>query len=130
AVGAQTATLVCSNTGAPPAKTRVAPTTHCAVTHGPLPAGGTNGQPAITYGLNIVAIGMSLNSTRGNGTAGCACPAWEHRTVAPACTRNPGISDHHQRRFVDHHAWSNHVDRRSLSVVNEDARVVDNDHCS
>ena len=49
-VGAQTATLVCVNTGCPLARTRVAPTTHCAVTHGPFPPGGTNGQPATTYG--------------------------------------------------------------------------------
>ena len=49
-VGAQIATLVCVNTGCPLARTRVAATTHCAVTHGPFPPGGTNGQPATTYG--------------------------------------------------------------------------------
>jgi hypothetical protein len=49
-VGAQTATLVCVNTGCPLAKTRVAATTHWAVTQGPFPPGGTNGQPATTYG--------------------------------------------------------------------------------
>jgi hypothetical protein len=49
-VGAQIATLVCVNTGCPLARTRVAATTHCAVTHGPFPPGGTNGQPAMTYG--------------------------------------------------------------------------------
>jgi hypothetical protein len=47
-VGAQSATLVCVNTGCPLARTRVAATTHCAVTHGPFPPGGTNGQPATT----------------------------------------------------------------------------------
>jgi hypothetical protein len=49
-VGAQIATLACVNTGCPLARTRVAATIHCAVTHGPFPPGGTNGQPATTYG--------------------------------------------------------------------------------
>jgi hypothetical protein len=49
-VGVHTATLVCVNTGSPLANTRVAATTHCAMTHGPLPPGVTKGQPAITYG--------------------------------------------------------------------------------
>jgi hypothetical protein len=56
-VGAHTARLVCVNTGCPPASTRVAATTHCAVTHGPLPPGGTNGQPATTYGGACVVTG-------------------------------------------------------------------------
>jgi hypothetical protein len=43
-------------TGAPPAKTRVAPTTHWALTHGGL---GTleSAQPATTYGVASVTIG-------------------------------------------------------------------------
>ncbi len=45
-VGAQIAWLSSSTAGWPATKTRVAATTHCAVTHGPLPAGGTKAQPA------------------------------------------------------------------------------------
>jgi hypothetical protein len=39
-VGAQIAWLESTRTGTPLAKTRVAPVTHCAVTHGPFAAGG------------------------------------------------------------------------------------------
>jgi hypothetical protein len=46
-VGAHTATLVWVNTGCPLANTRAAATTHCAVTHGPFPPGGTNGHAAM-----------------------------------------------------------------------------------
>jgi hypothetical protein len=55
-VGTQTAWLVWTITGRPPARTRVAPTTHCAVTHGGL---GTlaSAQPATTYGVASVTIG-------------------------------------------------------------------------
>jgi hypothetical protein len=37
--------------------TLTAPTTHCAVTHGPLPAGGTKAHPATLYGAAIVVTG-------------------------------------------------------------------------
>ncbi len=43
--GAQTAGLSASNTGAPPTRIRVAPTTNFAVTQGVL-SGGASGQPA------------------------------------------------------------------------------------
>src|SRR4029079_1694172 len=45
-VGAQTDWLSCRRSGWPFDITRVAAVTHCAVTHGPLPAGGANAQPA------------------------------------------------------------------------------------
>jgi hypothetical protein len=69
-VGTHVATLDCSKTGMPPAKIRVAPTSHCAVTQGPLPPVGTNGQPVTICGLAIVAIGLPLTVTRGNGING------------------------------------------------------------
>src|SRR5688572_28063937 len=91
AVGMQVATLVCSSTGMPPAMIREAPINHCAVTHGPLPPVGTNGQPVITCGLATVAIAMPLTVTRGNGTVGCACPPCAHITVAFVWSKNPGM---------------------------------------
>jgi hypothetical protein len=63
---------------------RSAGTIHWAVTQGPLPPGGTNGQPVIMYWLATVVIGIPLTVTRGNGSNGCACPACAHITVAPA----------------------------------------------
>jgi hypothetical protein len=48
-VGAQIDWLSNSRSGCPFEKTRVAPTNHCAVTQGPLPAmGGGMAQPATT----------------------------------------------------------------------------------
>ena len=91
-VGAQMAWVVWRSTGAPPAKTRIAPTTHCAVTHGPLPAGGTNGQPTIAYGVGCVTMGCPPTMTRGLGMVGCACPPCMHITAAPTCSRKPGTA--------------------------------------
>jgi hypothetical protein len=45
-VGTHTAVPVMTATGCPSEVTRTAPTTHCAVTHGPLPTGGANAHPA------------------------------------------------------------------------------------
>jgi hypothetical protein len=47
-VGAQIAWLSNSSSGCPFDVTRTAPVIHCAVTHGPLPPGGTKAQPAMT----------------------------------------------------------------------------------
>jgi len=44
-------------TGWPSDVTRTAPTTHWAVTQGPLPPGGTKGHPAMVYGAAIVVMG-------------------------------------------------------------------------
>jgi hypothetical protein len=91
-VGAQMAWLSSKSSGTPFDKTRVAEVTHCAVTQGPLAAGGGGSvQPATTYGLARVTVGWPLTITRGLGTVGCACPACEQRTVAPTCSRKPGI---------------------------------------
>ena len=81
-VGTQTAWLVCVMTGTPPAKTRVAPTTHCAVTQGGL---GTlvRAHPATTYGVASVTTGCPLTSTRGKGAVGWAGPACMQVTTAP-----------------------------------------------
>ena len=56
-VGVHTATLSASSTGWPPAFTRSAALTHWADTQGPLPPGGTNGQPATTHGDGWVVMG-------------------------------------------------------------------------
>jgi hypothetical protein len=45
-VGTHVATPVMTTTGWPSDVTRTAPTTHCAVTQGPLPAGGAKAHPA------------------------------------------------------------------------------------
>src|SRR5581483_8517725 len=82
AVGTPVATVDCSNTGIPPAVTRTAPTSHGAVTQGPLPPWGTNGQPVIRCGRAMGATGLPLTVTRANGTIGCACPPWAHITKA------------------------------------------------
>lgn len=70
--------------GWPSDVTRNAPTIHCAVTHGPLPAdGGGMAQPATTHGVEMVATGIPLTDTRGLGTVGVAWPACAQSTVAP-----------------------------------------------
>ena len=71
-VGVQVAVPVMITTGCPPAVTRVAPTVHCAVTHGPLPLGGVNAQPAIEYGALVVVIGWPPTDTRAFGAVGVA----------------------------------------------------------
>jgi hypothetical protein len=71
-VGTQVATPVMIVTGCPSDSTRVAPTTHCAVTHGPFPPGGTNAHPATTYGAAMVVMGEPETVTRGLGTVGVA----------------------------------------------------------
>src|SRR5207244_12891079 len=90
-VGTQTAWLLCTTSGAPPTSTRAAPTTHCPLTHGPLPPGGTNGQPATTYGVASVETGIPLTRTRGLGEVGWAWPPCMQVTTAPTWTANPGI---------------------------------------
>jgi hypothetical protein len=72
-VGAQIAWLENTSSGWPSDVTRVDPTTNCAVTHGPLAAGGGgNPHPAIAHGAVSVTVGWPLTSTRGFGTVGCA----------------------------------------------------------
>src|SRR5208283_3705956 len=88
-VGAQIAWPVSSSSGRPLEVTRVAPTVHCAVTHGP-GAGGTNGQPATVQGADNVTEGTPESSTFGFGTVGSAWPPCEQVTVAPTCKRKPG----------------------------------------
>jgi hypothetical protein len=57
-VGAQIAWLLCTTSGCPFESTRVVPVTHCAVTHGPLAAGGGgNAHPATAYGAVINTVG-------------------------------------------------------------------------
>jgi len=79
-------------TGCPIEVTLIAPTTHWAVTQGPLPAGGANAHPATAYGAAIVAIGMPVSVTRGLGAVGMAFPPCEQRTVAPVCKIGPGMA--------------------------------------
>jgi hypothetical protein len=56
--GAQMAWLLSTTSGWPFEVTRVDPTVHCAVTHGPLAAGGGGrAHPATTYGAAIVTVG-------------------------------------------------------------------------
>ena len=70
-VGAQIAWLSNSSKGWPLEVTRTADVTNCAVTQGPLPAGGGgNAHPATTYGALKVTVGMPLTVTLGLGTVG------------------------------------------------------------
>jgi hypothetical protein len=83
-VGAQIAWLSKQSNGWPFEVTRVAAVTNCAVTQGPFAAGGGgSAQPATTQGPAMVTVGWPLTATRGFGVIAWACPAWEHRTVAP-----------------------------------------------
>ena len=71
-VGTQIETPVMIATGCPFENTRVAPTTHWPVTHGPLPAAARTAHPATAYGAAIVAIGMPETNTDVLGTVGIA----------------------------------------------------------
>ena len=82
-MGADTEPPLITAKGCPCDNTRTAPTTHCAVTHGPLPAGGTKAHPATICGGAMVAAGMPETSTTGLRAVGDACPPCEQSTVAP-----------------------------------------------
>jgi hypothetical protein len=98
-VGTQSAWLSSNNKGCPFDVTRNADVMNCALTHGPLAAGGGgNAQPATRYGVLIVTVGMPFTVTRGLGTLGCAWPPCEHITVAPTWSTKPGITPPPARR--------------------------------
>ncbi len=40
-----------------------------------------------------MTVGIPDTITRGFTNVGCACPACEHITVAPWCSKNPGINN-------------------------------------
>jgi hypothetical protein len=73
-VGTHCATPVINASGCPLEVTMTEPTIHIAVTHGPLPAGGTKAQPATAYGAAMVATGIPETSTCGLGAVGIAMP--------------------------------------------------------
>src|SRR4051812_41171421 len=81
-VGTQSDVPIIVATGAPPARTRTAPTMNCPVTQGGFGV-PVSAQPAMTYWVMSVTTGWALTSTRGNGLTAVAEPAWEHMTVAP-----------------------------------------------
>ena len=89
-VGVHTDVLAIVTTGAPPAYTRVAPITNWPVTHGGVDV-ELSAQPAIEYRLVTVTTGCIDTCTRGNVVIGVACPACEHRTLAPKCRMKPGM---------------------------------------
>lgn len=70
-VGAQIAWPLCTSKGCPLERTLVVPVIHCAVTHGPLAAGGS-AHPATTYGADRITVGCPLTSTLGLGAVGWA----------------------------------------------------------
>ena len=77
-------TLLKITSGWPLDVTRTEPTVHMPVMHGPLATiGGGRVQPTTAYGGAMVTVGCPITVTRGLGTVGCACPPWEHITVAP-----------------------------------------------
>src|SRR5580692_6062843 len=121
-VGTQTAWLDCTSNGIPLEVTRAVPITHCAVTQGGT-AGGTPAHPATVQGSGSRQVGIASSVTAGLGTMAMACPPCAHITVAPTCKRNPGISNHLQRAFVDRHGRARHGDGRALSVADGDAYV-------
>ena len=88
-VGTQTAVPLCTTTGTPPASTRVAPTTHCAVTHGPPDTGG-NGQPATTYGVLSVVDRLAAD---------------QHARERDGRRRLAAVGAENGRAEVDDRAW-------------------------
>src|SRR5690349_20764046 len=102
-------------TGAPPASTRVAPTTNCPMTHGGVGV-LDKAQPAIAYGLINVTSGCAETVTRANGVSGVACPACEQTTVAPRWRTGAGISHHRQRAEVHIGCRTGHVDDGALAI--------------
>ncbi len=93
-MGTHTETPVMMASGCPRDSTRIAPITHCPVTHGPFPAGGTNAHPATAYGTAMVATGIPETSALGFGAVGTACPPCEQSTVAPKCKIGPGTLEY------------------------------------
>jgi hypothetical protein len=91
-VGTQTETPLNMATGWPFEVTKSEPRIHWPVTHGPLPTGGTNAQPAMAYGAAMVAMGIPDTNTNGLGTVGTAMPPCAHVTTAPTCRIGPGIA--------------------------------------
>ena len=83
--------LSINTSGWPLEVTRVAATTHCAVTQGTGEPLTLNGQPAMVYGALITTVGCPLTSTRGLGAVGMAEPPCAHSTVAPRCKSGPGM---------------------------------------
>jgi hypothetical protein len=63
--GAHIAWLSNKITGIPPANTRVALVTNCAIRQGLGVVPATNGQPATVYGVGCVATGCPFTNTRG-----------------------------------------------------------------
>src|SRR5450631_856297 len=86
----------------------------------------------------MVTVGWPLTVTRGFGTVAWACPPCEHSTVAPTCTRNPGMFspylreatgtlDDDQRAFINGDGGTGHHDPRALAVLNVNSRIVHDD---
>jgi hypothetical protein len=79
-------------TGCPSDRTWVAPMTHSAVTHGPMPAGGAKAHPATVYGAAMVVMGIPETKTQVLGTVGMAWPPCAHVTTAPWWRIGPGMA--------------------------------------
>src|SRR5438552_13874507 len=98
----------------------------------------------------MVTVGWPPTVTRGLGTVGCACPPCAQVTVAPTCTRKPGmilsrpgdlmrsylrsapteqslLLDNHQRAVVDGNGWARHDDAGAFAVLYVNAGVVHDD---
>jgi hypothetical protein len=93
--GAQTAWLSNNKTGIPLEVTLVAAVTHWAVMQGLGAPEILNGHPATINGAGRVTMGCPLTITRGFVTVGWACPACAHCTVAPRCSKKPGINNYY-----------------------------------
>src|SRR5262249_1276489 len=77
-VGTQTDWLSCSSTGAPSARTRVAPLVHCAVAHGGV-SGSGSAQPLPVDCVVCTTSGRPATLTRATGGAGRARPGGRGR---------------------------------------------------
>jgi hypothetical protein len=71
--------------------TRTAPVIQLAVTHGEGAPEILKAHPATTKGAGCVTIGCPLTVTLGIGVVACACPPCAQSTVAPTCSKNPGM---------------------------------------
>src|SRR5574341_1965787 len=89
--GAHTAWLVCTSTGTPMTRTRTAPATQVAVTHGLGAPEMLNGQPATACGAARVTTGWPVSKTRGWGAVAWAMPPCAQVITEPTVSKGPGM---------------------------------------
>src|SRR6266542_2519442 len=70
-----------------------------------------------------MTIGWPITLTRGFGTVGWAMPPCMHWTIAPTCSRKPGMLDHLQGAIVERDAGRREADaRRAVLLIDRRRR--------